>query len=65
MTVRVGLDIGGTKTAALIIDGDGRALSLVQRPTNVSRPDRLVAGIVATVDRAAVAHQHLVDGLLV
>jgi len=52
VTVRAGLDIGGTKTAALIIDDDGRALSLVQRPTNVSRPDRLVAGIVATIDQA-------------
>ncbi len=52
MTVRVGLDIGGTKTAALVVDATGRALSLIQRPTDVSQPDQLVAGIVATVDDA-------------
>jgi len=50
--VRVGLDIGGTKTAALVVDATGRTLSLVQRPTSVGRPERLVEGIVATLDHA-------------
>ena len=54
MSVRIGLDIGGTKTAALVVDND-RHLGEVVRPTEVSRPDRLVAGIVDTVDVALAA----------
>lgn len=48
MNVRVGLDIGGTKTAALVA-GDSGALVEVVRPTDAASPARLVAGIVATV----------------
>lgn len=48
MNVRVGLDVGGTKTAALVA-GNGEALVEVVRPTDVASPARLVAGIVATV----------------
>ena len=52
MNARIGLDIGGTKTAALLVDDDGRALGEVVQPTDVTAPDRLVAAVVATVDRA-------------
>ena len=52
MNARVGLDIGGTKTAALVVDDAGRALGEVVQPTDVSAPERLVAGVVATVDQA-------------
>lgn len=52
MNVRIGLDIGGTKTAARVVAGDGHILAEVVRPTDVSRPDCLVAGIVRTVDEA-------------
>jgi len=48
--VRVGLDIGGTKTAAMVVDAAGRCLSLLARPTDVVCPERLVAGVVAAVD---------------
>ncbi|CUS04864.2 ROK family protein [Candidatus Promineifilum breve] len=51
MNVRVGLDIGGTKTAALVADGTGPLVE-VTRPTDVASPARLVAGIVATVRQA-------------
>lgn len=50
--VRVGLDIGGTKTAAMVVDAAGRCLSLLARPTDVACPERLVAGVVAAVDDA-------------
>ena len=53
--VRVGLDIGGTKTAALVVDEAGRCLSLIVRPTDVACPERLVTGTVATVDHALAA----------
>ena len=50
MTVRVGVDVGGTKTAVLVADEAGRALGQARRPTDVSQPEGLVAGIVATID---------------
>jgi len=52
VNARVGLDIGGTKTAALVVDDAGRALAEVVRPTDVTAPARLVAGVVAAVDQA-------------
>jgi glucokinase len=51
MNVRVGLDIGGTKTAALVVEGS-HPLSEVVRPTDTASPDGLVASIVATVEEA-------------
>lgn len=50
MTLRVGLDIGGTKTAALVVDENGRALGRAVRPTDVDTPSRLVAGTVEAVE---------------
>ncbi len=50
MTLRIGLDIGGTKTAALVVDAHGRSLGRAVRPTDVASPARLVAGTVAVVE---------------
>lgn len=55
MKLRVGLDIGGTKTAALVVDEAGRRLGEAVRPTDVRDPGCLVAGTVETVDRALAA----------
>ena len=52
MTLRIGLDIGGTKTAALLVDANDRPLGRATHPTDVSNPDRLVAGTVSVVDHA-------------
>ena len=52
MKLRVGLDIGGTKTAALVVDETGRALGRAVRPTDVNAPARLVAGTAETVEMA-------------
>ncbi len=52
MTLRVGLDIGGTKTAALVVDENGHALGRAVRPTDVDTPSRLVAGTVEAVEMA-------------
>jgi glucokinase len=51
MSVRVGLDIGGTKTAAFVAESMGPLVEIA-RPTDVASPARLVAGIVATVEEA-------------
>lgn len=52
MTLRMGLDIGGTKTAVLIVDRFGNTLGSATRPTEVDDAVRLVSGTLATVDRA-------------
>lgn len=52
MTLRVGLDIGGTKTAALIVDQQARELGRTIQPTLVDSPERLVAGTLDTIDLA-------------
>jgi len=55
MTLRIGLDIGGTKTAALLVDAHGRSLGAAVRPTDTGSPDALVAGVAAVV-AAALRH---------
>ncbi|MBP6016975.1 MAG: ROK family protein [Candidatus Promineofilum sp.] len=52
MKLRVGLDVGGTKTAALIVDEAGRPLGRAVRPTQSDSPPSLVSGIRATIDQA-------------
>jgi glucokinase len=52
MRLRAGLDIGGTKTAALIVDDSGCHLAEVVRPTDTSTPERLVECVAETVDLA-------------
>lgn len=52
MTYRVGLDIGGTKTAALIVDEAARPLGQAIRPTDARSPELLIAGTLAAVDLA-------------
>ncbi len=48
----VGVDVGGTKIAACLIDLDGRILSTVRRPTDITTPE-------ATLDSIAGAAKEL------
>ena len=48
----VGLDIGGTKTAVLLIDRQGNQLSSIASPTVTSTPEKLVRGVVSVVNEA-------------
>ncbi|HSG15057.1 MAG TPA: ROK family protein [Anaerolineae bacterium] len=50
--VLVGLDIGGTKTEALIVDRGMNQLAQVVRPTEAGDPEKLIAGVKATVQEA-------------
>jgi predicted NBD/HSP70 family sugar kinase len=50
--VRVGLDIGGTKTHAVVIDQDGRPLQQVRLPTGFG-PDALLLTAVEALRRVA------------
>lgn len=64
MSLRIGLDIGGTKTAALVTDAHARPLGKAIRPTNVSSPDDLVAGTVEAVAHALCDAGHTGDELV-
>lgn len=64
MRLRVGLDVGGTKTAALIVDEAGRPLGQAIRPTEADSPQRLVSGIRATIDRALHDADQSMDALV-
>lgn len=47
-SVRVGLDVGGTKTDAVAVGDDGEILGRLRRPTGWG-PDAVVAGILETI----------------
>ena len=51
-TLLVGADIGGTKTAILITEGDGRVIGHHLAPTAVGAPDRAADSIAALVRTA-------------
>jgi glucokinase len=58
--VVAGIDIGGTKTAALVVDGDDRVLGRAERPTDRSAPVR----VAVETARAALAAAAVPAGLL-
>lgn len=47
---RVGLDIGGTKTAAILVDSQGRTIAEAAQATDTREPDALLAGTLALID---------------
>jgi glucokinase len=51
MSLRLGLDIGGTKTAALVVDESGLPVGRAIQPTDIASPERLVAGTLEIIDR--------------
>ena len=48
----VGLDIGGTKTAVLVVDQELRERSRFETKTDVSSPSNLIRGIISSVNCA-------------
>lgn len=52
MKLRAGLDIGGTKTAALIVDENGLPMGESTRPTDISSPTHLVESAAQAVEMA-------------
>ncbi len=50
--VFVGLDIGGTKTAVLVVDQKLNVLSRYKTPTQVANPNSLISGTVAAIETA-------------
>lgn len=50
--VFVGLDIGGTKTAVLVVDLNLNVLSRHKAPTQVDDPQSLIRGVIAAIETA-------------
>src|SRR5205085_4994967 len=53
MGVRVGVDVGGTFTKAVALDGDARVVARSVVPTTHTHPDGVAAGVVQVVGRIA------------
>jgi len=53
MGVRVGVDVGGTFTKAVALDGDARVVARAVVPTTHSHADGVAAGVVEVVGRVA------------
>lgn len=53
--MKIGLDIGGTKTAAVLIDGDGRILHEVLLPTGYGAVEVLASAMRAVEELSALA----------
>ncbi len=51
-TFIVGLDVGGTKTEALVVDDDNRVLGRARQATNTSQPEGFLHSIAQTVHEA-------------
>lgn len=51
----VGVDIGGSKVAVLVVGPDGLVRGRVSRPSSVGAPDEAAAHIVEVIDEALVA----------
>lgn len=47
----VGVDVGGTKIAASLVDARGQIICNVRQPTDISNPEATLDSIAATVDR--------------
>ncbi len=50
--VVLGIDVGGTKVAASLVDADGRLLGLARRPTDVQGPDATLDSIADAAEQA-------------
>ena len=62
----IGVDIGGTKTEALLVNGALMPQTQLRQPTTAKQPERLLANLVTTIDMAvaqADVHPESVSGI--
>jgi glucokinase len=57
----IGVDVGGTKIAAAVVDAGGRIAGFVRAPTDTSQPSAVLDSIVATVRQALAAAEVRAD----
>jgi glucokinase len=48
----IGVDVGGTKILAALVDNQGRLLSRISHPTDISNQERTLASIAETIEHA-------------
>jgi glucokinase len=53
----IGIDVGGTKIAACLVDLQGKILSTIRLPTDVSKPDATLDSIASSVKQLMDANQ--------
>jgi glucokinase len=53
----IGIDVGGTKIAACLVDLQGKILSTIRRPTDVTKPDATLDSIASSVKELMDANQ--------
>jgi len=61
----IGVDVGGTKIAAAVVDDSGRILDEVRVPTPASDREEVEAGICAAIEQLAARHPVQAVGLAV
>ncbi|WP_420175762.1 ROK family glucokinase [Luteococcus sp. OSA5] len=59
----IGIDIGGTKVAAGVVDDQGRILRRLQRPTPSRSPEAVEDAIVAAVEELTAVHEVVAVGI--
>lgn len=55
VTLSIGIDIGGTKIAGGLVDGDGLIVRRARRHTPAQEPDEIIAATVELIDELAAA----------
>lgn len=56
----IGLDIGGTKTEVLVVNGDNQIIGQAIAPTEIHSPEQLVEGVIAAAHQAITqAHEDM------
>ncbi len=57
MSATIGLDIGGTKISAAVVDDDGRIVESVRADTPASQPEAIIATASTLVRRLTASHE--------
>ena len=63
MTLAIGVDVGGTKVAAGVVDEDGRILAKLKRSTPAASPARTEQAIADAVTELLAGHQRQVTAI--
>ena len=63
MTLAIGVDVGGTKVAAGVVDEDGRIIAKLKRSTPAASPARTEQAIADAVTELSASHRVAAIGL--
>ena len=63
MTLAIGVDVGGTKVAAGVVDDEGRILAKLKRSTPAASPARTEQAIADVVTELLAGHQDRITAI--